>query len=85
MSPGRVKPLSDARARLAARPTPVSSIPPHQTGIPRYVFEPSFWEEHPVRTVSSYERPLSYEEGSGPKATDDKVLEQLRALGYVGP
>ena len=47
-------------------------------------FEPPFWQEHPVRTVPSYERPVSYEEGSGPKVTDDKVLEQLRALGYVG-
>jgi len=47
-------------------------------------FEPSFWRKHPVRRVSSYERPVSYGEDSGPKVTDDKVLEQLRALGYVG-
>src|SRR3989304_138481 len=35
MSPGRVNPGSEASARLEARPIPVSSIPPHQTGIPR--------------------------------------------------
>ena len=34
MSPGRVNPGSAASAALAARPSPVSTIPPHQTGIP---------------------------------------------------
>ena len=32
MSPGRLNPGSDANARLAARPMPVSNMPPHQTG-----------------------------------------------------
>ncbi len=35
MSPGRVKLGSVARATLAARPTLVSSMPPHHTGTPR--------------------------------------------------
>src|SRR3972149_1686700 len=34
MSPGKLKPGKLASARLAARPTPVSSIPPHHTGTP---------------------------------------------------
>ena len=33
MSPGSVKPGSAASAALAARPIPVSTMPPHQTGI----------------------------------------------------
>ena len=35
MSPGSVKPGRLASARLPAQPTPVSSIPPHQTGTSR--------------------------------------------------
>ena len=34
-SPGSVNPSSAASAALAARPMPVSSIPPHHTGMPR--------------------------------------------------
>ena len=34
MSPGRVKPGRLEIARFAARPTPNSCIPPHQTGTP---------------------------------------------------
>lgn len=34
ISPGKVKPGRLANARLDARPTPVSNIPPHQTAIP---------------------------------------------------
>ena len=34
MSPGSVKPGSAASATFAARPMPVSSMPPHQTGTP---------------------------------------------------
>jgi predicted AlkP superfamily phosphohydrolase/phosphomutase len=50
------------------------------------LFDPAFWDAHPVRTVSSYERPGD----AAPAATDetdvadDAVLEQLEALGYVG-
>ncbi len=35
VSPGRVNPGSAASAKFAARPIPVSNIPPHHTGIPR--------------------------------------------------
>ena len=35
VSPGRVNPGSDASAMFAARPSPVSTMPPHHTGTPR--------------------------------------------------
>ena len=35
VSPGKVNPGKAARAKLAARPMPVSSIPPHHTATPR--------------------------------------------------
>ena len=35
VSPGRVNPGNYARAIFDARPMPVSTIPPHQTGTPR--------------------------------------------------
>ena len=34
MSPGSTKPGRDARAAFAERPSPVSTMPPHQTAIP---------------------------------------------------
>ena len=45
MSPGRVNPGRAASAALAARPIPVSTIPPHQTGMPRSTMLERFKED----------------------------------------
>jgi hypothetical protein len=47
--------------------------------------DPAFWQKHPVRTVPSYERPRSeLVEAEGVEAGEDKILQQLETLGYVG-
>jgi hypothetical protein len=47
--------------------------------------DPAFWQKHPVRTVPSYERPRSeLVEAEGAEAGEDKILQQLETLGYVG-
>jgi hypothetical protein len=46
--------------------------------------DPAFWERFPVRTVPSYEGPREARAVADNPAADEQILEQLRALGYVG-
>ncbi|HMB70966.1 MAG TPA: alkaline phosphatase family protein, partial [bacterium] len=48
------------------------------------LFDPAFRDRHPVRTVPSYEHEDRRRSGAD-AAADEEFLEQLRALGYVGP
>jgi predicted AlkP superfamily phosphohydrolase/phosphomutase len=52
------------------------------------MFDPAWWSSHPPRTVPSYAGPaVNLPEGAGATArespVDDKLRDQLRALGYL--
>jgi len=47
-------------------------------------FDPAFLGAHPVRLVSSYERPREHYEAGEVSPSEEDMLEQLRTLGYVG-
>ena len=51
ISPGMVKFGSDASATLCARPTPLSSIPPHQTGM--LCFMQRSWIAQTLNSIST--------------------------------
>ena len=48
------------------------------------LFAADFWEAHPVRRVPTYERPRDAIAEGEEGAVDERILQQLEALGYVG-
>ncbi|MGQ0722075.1 MAG: alkaline phosphatase family protein [Candidatus Eiseniibacteriota bacterium] len=52
--------------------------------VARELVDPAFWERFPIRTVPSYEAPREARATAENAAADEQILEQLRALGYVG-
>jgi hypothetical protein len=52
--------------------------------VARDFFDPGFWKEFPIRYVPSYERPDALTVTAADAAGDERILEQLRTLGYIG-
>jgi hypothetical protein len=52
--------------------------------VARELVDPAFWERFPIRSVPSYEGPRESRAVVDNPAADEQILEQLRALGYVG-
>jgi hypothetical protein len=46
------------------------------------LFTESWWESHPLRSVDSYGKREATQEVS-PTAADERIREELRALGYI--
>jgi len=50
------------------------------------MIEPEFFEKYPIKRIDSYDRLLSRKQIDLPEdASDDQIMDQLRALGYVDP
>jgi hypothetical protein len=52
--------------------------------VARELVNPAFWERFPIRNVPSYEAPREARADVQNPVADEQILEQLRALGYVG-
>lgn len=46
--------------------------------------DPAFLKDHPIRTVPSYEHPGALTSALDEGAVDERILEQLQGLGYLG-
>ena len=51
--------------------------------VAKELFDPSFWESHPVRTIPTYEGGESREAEPDHLQVDEESMDLLRALGYV--
>jgi arylsulfatase A-like enzyme len=85
-------PFPSGETIMGARAVDIAPTVLHLLGVPvardmegvalEKLFTESWWESHPLRSVDSYGKREATQEVS-PTAADERIREELRALGYI--